>query len=221
MYNVHKFKILEVEIVDIWEIVLGVITSVGGLGVIFTAAIKFSSDCIAKRLAEKYSLKLNKELEAYKSSLENKTYISKTKFDAEFEIYRSLSKSFFEMIKDISTMIPSGLSIQIADEQKQREHENELYNVASKSCVTAQDILNGNAPFIPEDLFNQYTEIMKLCGMQLRAFERRWNVLYLDSQKEKETFSLNDYNRTAEINSKFKELNNNVRVYLSKLDVIV
>ncbi len=124
------------------------------------------------------------------------------------------------MVKDISVMIPSGFSMQIADEEKKREHDNKLYDTACKSCVNAQDTLNGNAPFIPEELFNKYTEIMKLCRLQLGVFERRWNVLYIAPQKEKETFTNADYARTEEINNKLKEVNNEVRVYLSKLDVI-
>lgn len=61
---------------------------------------------------------------------------------------------------------------------------------------------------------------MKLCRLQLGVFERRWNVLYIAPQKEKETFTNADYARTEEINNKLKEVNNEVRVYLSKLDVI-
>ena len=71
---------------NIVQIVLGIITSIGGIGAIFTAVIKFSSNFIAERLEEKYSLKLNKELEAYKSSLENKNYISK-KTNKKINIY--------------------------------------------------------------------------------------------------------------------------------------
>jgi hypothetical protein len=63
--------------------------------------IKFSSNIIAKRLDERYTLKLNKEFEKYKSIIDNKTYISKTKFDTEFAIYRELSNAFFEMVKGI------------------------------------------------------------------------------------------------------------------------
>ena len=62
---------------EIWKIVFGIITSIGGVGVIILAIIKFSSNIIAKRLEEKYSLKLSKELEKYKSTLDNKIYISK------------------------------------------------------------------------------------------------------------------------------------------------
>ena len=80
---------------ELWKVVLGVVTSVGGIGVVIVAAVKFSSDIIAKRLEEKYTLKMNKELEKYRVGLDNKVYISKTKFDTEFAIYRELSKSFF------------------------------------------------------------------------------------------------------------------------------
>ena len=83
---------------DICKIVLGILTSVGGIGAIIIVIVKFSSNIIAKGLEEKYRLTLNKELEEYKSKLSNKTYISKTKFDTEFSIFRELSKAFFEMV---------------------------------------------------------------------------------------------------------------------------
>ena len=57
---------------DIVEIVLGVIAGVGGISGIILAGIKLSANTIAKRLEEKYTLKLNKELERYKSNLDNK-----------------------------------------------------------------------------------------------------------------------------------------------------
>ncbi len=205
---------------NIVQIVLGIITSIGGIGAIFTAVIKFSSNFIAERLEEKYSLKLNKELEAYKSSLENKNYISKTKFDAEFEIYKNLSKSFFEMVKNISIMIPPGFTTIPADEEAKKEYDNKNYDAACKSCELAQDTLNSSAPFISEDIFNKYSEIIHLCIMQLRAFERRWNISYMKSQKDKEKFTNEEYSRTSEINEKFKELNNDIRDYLNKLEVI-
>ena len=41
---------------ELWKIVLGVVASVGGIGVVIVAAVKFSADIIAKRLEEKYTL---------------------------------------------------------------------------------------------------------------------------------------------------------------------
>lgn len=63
-------------------------------------------------------------------------------------------------------------------------------------------------------------DMVKLCHMQLNVFERIWNDGIIASQKEKETFSHDDYQRTGTINVKFKELNNDIREYLSKLDVL-
>ena len=80
---------------EIWKIIFGVVASVGGIGAVIVAAVKFSVNIIAKRLVEKYTLKMNKELEKYRGGLDNKIYISKTKFDTEFSIYRELSRSFF------------------------------------------------------------------------------------------------------------------------------
>lgn len=205
---------------DIWKIVLGIVASVGGIGGIILAVIKFSSSIIAKRLEERYSLKLNKELEKYKSSLDNKIYISKTKFDTEFSIYRELSKAFFELVKNINGMIPYGYSKVPADETVRKEYEEKTYSKASSSVIIAQDTLNSNAPFISYDIFEKYHSILKLCNIQLNAFERRWDKLSLVSQEEKEKFSVDDYNRTGEINDNFKELNTNIREYLAKLDVL-
>ena len=62
---------------ELWKIVLGVVASVGGVGVVIVAAVKFSVDIIAKRLEEKYTLKMNKELEKYRDDGKNPNPIAK------------------------------------------------------------------------------------------------------------------------------------------------
>ena len=163
---------------DIVEIVLGVLAGVGGISGILLAGIKLSVNTIAKRLEEKYTLRLNKELERYKSNLDNKIYISKAKFDAEFEIYRELSKAFFEMVKNISILIPTGFLVP-ADPEEKKEYDKKIYKEAMQSTVKAQDILNGNIPFISEEIYNAYTEILKLCRQQLNAFEKMESELFI------------------------------------------
>lgn len=204
---------------DIGAIVLTVVASVGGIGGIILIVIKFSVNIIADRLEKKYTLKLNKDLEKYKSHLESKIYISKAKFDTEFSIYRELSKAFFDMVKNITIMIPDGFATYPADKEKRKEYEHNLYVEAQKSTVLAQDTLNANAPFIPEDFFKQYDEILGLCKTQITTFEKRWNVLYLTSQDEKESFTMADYERSRLIRKQFEEFNSAIRGYISKLDV--
>lgn len=227
---------------EIWKIVLGVLTSFGGIAGIIVVAIKASCNMISKRLEERYTFKLNKELEQckselgkefeeyksslgkalekYRSILDNKTYISKTKFDTEFSIYKELSKVFSEMIKNISLMIPVGFSYQLGDKNAESERQNKLYDNALSATVVAQNILNQYIPFIPSNIFDDYNKILILSRLQLGAFERRWNLSYLAPQEDKEKFSDEEYNRTIEINEKFKILNNNIREYLYNLDVL-
>jgi len=202
------------------EIALAIVASVGGFGVIFSAVVYFASNFIADRLQKKYELKLNEKFEKYKAGIENKTYISKTKFDAEFALYKSLSKAFFDMVKNVSVMIPQGFTTVPADKEVRKKVDEEHYNAARASVVSAQDELNSNAPFIPEKFYEAYEEIRHLCGLQLLEFEERWNVGYLASQEEKETISREAYKRTGEINEKFKKLSNEIREYLKSLDVL-
>ena len=205
---------------DIWKIVLTIVASFGGIGGIILAVVKFSSGIIAERLSQKYELKLQKELEKYKSGLDNKIYITKTKFDAEFELYRNLSSSFFEAVKAVTTMIPAGYATYPADEEDRKKYEDELYNKASSATVIAQDILCRNIAFIPKELYEKYNEILGLCRQQVGRFEDRWNVNYMVSQAEKERFSPEDFKCSREILTKFYSLNDDLREYLSKLDII-
>ena len=154
------------------DVILAVIASAGGIGGIIVLSVEFSANMIAERLEKKYTLKLDKELEKYKSTLESKIYISKTKFDTEFGIYRELSKAFFDMVKNITTLISDGFATYPANEEQRKEYEHNLYIEAQKSTVLAQDTLNANAPFIPEDFFKQYNEILGLCKRQITIFQK-------------------------------------------------
>lgn len=205
---------------QIASIATACIVSAGGVGGIAIAVIKFSSNIIAERISAKYENKLEQALEKYKTELSKKEYVSKTRFDAEFEIYRTLSKEFSTAVKNISLMIPDGFAFILADKEKRKEYENKTYVEANNAVVVAQDVLYANGAFITEELYNKYDEILKLCGQQLNAFQRRFNVNYFALQEKKETFTDKEYERTKTIKEKWLELNNCVREYISKLEVI-
>ena len=207
-----------------WDNVLKIVTaalaSVGGISAVIILAVKWSSGIIAKRLEERYSLKLSKELEAYKSKIENKTYISKTKFDAEFSLYRELSKVFFDAVKAVSILIPYGLSKYPADPDSRKEQEETHYKKALEATVSAQDTLKSNIPFISKDIYELYSDILADCQMQLDVFEERWNVSIIGHKFGESTLKLEDYQRTKTIQEKFNSLNEKVREYISGLDVL-
>lgn len=205
---------------QIASIVTACIVSAGGVGGIAIAVIKLSSNIIAERISAKYENKLEQALEKYKTELSKKEYVSQVRFDAEFEIYRTLSKEFSTAVKNISLMIPDGMASLPADKDKRKEYENKQYVAANNAVVTAQDALYANGAFISEELYNKYNEILQLCGKQLDAFQRRYNVLYFASQEKKESYTDKEYERTTTIKEKWLELNNCVREYISKLEVI-
>lgn len=205
---------------EIWKIILCAVGSAGGIGAIIVLSIKWSANIIANHLSKKYEAKITKELEKYKMGLENKIYISKTKFDVEFALYRDLSKSFFSMVKDITHMIPPGLAFYPANKEDREKYENELYDKALASTVSAQDYLSSNIPFIPESLYNQYEEILQLCRLQLGEFEERWNVYSDLTQEDKNRIPHEAFQRSRDIREKFDQLNKDLRKYLSSLDVI-
>lgn len=205
---------------DVWKIAVSIIGGFGGIAAIFTAIVRYSSDLIADRLSKKYELKLSKELEKYKSSLENKTHISRARFDIELAIYRELSSGFSDAVTAINIMIPSGYAIVPVDRKDRLELDKRHHEAAVEAVVKAQDSLKSNIPFIQENIYNEYNELLKLLNLQLTAYEDRFVVTDLRPQSEKETFSRDDYKRTSEMNEKWKTINNQIRKHLNSLEVI-
>lgn len=200
------------------EIAVAVVSAVGGSGVIIVFVGKWTFERIADALSKKYQLQLNKETEKYKAELSRKEYVSKTRFDTEFLIYRELTATFTQMITDITLLIPSGFVEVPADEKVRQEEEQKHYVQANNSYVKAQKVLYSNEAFIPKHFCDSYQELLRLTHMQLLAYTRRFNVLYFG--KDKNNFTGEEYRRTKDIHEKWDAFIEKIRDYLSSLDVI-
>ncbi len=216
---------------SVWNIVLGFVTALGGGAVIIGAVVRFAAEKIAACLQAKYQNTLEKELESYKSELEKvhevlkteldtKQHISVKRFDAEFEIYQQSTGCFSAAVRDCATMIPAGFVYVPTDDEARLKLDEEHYDKALKSVVSAQDYLFSIAPFVQKELYDGYKEILSLLTCQVNAYQARFDVNDKRPQEEKQGFSSADYRRTGEINIKFEELNDKVREYLNNLDVI-
>jgi hypothetical protein len=71
-----------------------IVLSLGGGAAVALFIFHFMADRLAERLKGKYQLELDKKIEGYKANLDNKKYVTKTKFDTEFDLYRKLSKVY-------------------------------------------------------------------------------------------------------------------------------
>ena len=197
-----------------------IIVSVGGAGAIICAVVKFCADMIANRLEAKYEQRLSKELEAYKSNLESKTYISNARFDAEFSLYRDLSKAFLLMIKGVDLIIPSGVYHTPSDPEERRKLDLNHQAEANKALVNAQDILFENAAFIPEEIYNAYDELLQIGKQQSFVFDT--SLEYVDNPSQLfDEFRVHpkDHQTTRDLIQKFHTLNTQIRKYLSTLSV--
>lgn len=199
-------------------VVIVSIISAGGIGGIVIAVIRFSSEFIADRLSKKYENKLEMALEKYRTELSKKEYVSKTRFDTEFAIYRELTATFSQMITDISLLIPAGYTEVPADEKAREELDQKHYIEANNSVVKAQNALYSNEAFIPKKFCDSFQEFLRLSRLQLFAYSRRYNVLYFE--KDKNSFTQEEYKRTKEIQEKWDAHIEETRAYLSALDVI-
>lgn len=189
------------------QIGIAVVISAGSISGIILAVIKFSSNIIADKLSKKYELKLNKELEKYKSNLDSKIYITKAKFDKEFELYQQLSRNFFYMIEKLHTLYPI-VGIQSKEEDFPLISDNMNYKEAQVAAIKAQETINSYAAFISKEFYENYNNILEECR----------GLIYIYSTEKKsdtESFAMME-----KIKKMFEQLNDELREYLSKLEVI-
>ena len=175
----------------------------------------FLSWLLAKGNSKKELAKLKEEIKT-KSINEQKTYISRIKFDKEFAIYQDLSEKFITMVMDVGNLFPEGLYYEPLDEKQKIEYRKEIYNMAEKSFQEANRTINKYAIFMPEEWYDKFIEIKKLCFLQIRYFaEYRFiHVSEVISEPITKCFS-----RTSEITDKVSKLIKELRKYLEELDV--
>jgi len=202
---------------DVFRIVGYLVAGFGGIGAIIYAVIRFSANQIAERLSAKYELKLNKELELFKSNLAGKQYISTTRFDAEFAIYRELSSAFFEMVLSVIGLFPLGIYTTFENKDAREKQEDENYAKASKAFLKAQNTLYENTPFISEKLDIQLKELLQMCNIQVAQFRNRYLIGLEDyvAQNQPE-----DHQRSKAILENWNKICENMREYLFSLDVV-
>jgi hypothetical protein len=208
---------------SVWEICLAIITSVGGVGVIVVAVFTFSGKILAKRLSSQFEMKLNKEMEEFKNSLEGKSYISKTMFDKEFAIYQDLTTLFidaFSHLEVINGILNSGKQIiskdevylenpdllKVADDvssgkaivETQIDYE---YKQMAVKMMEFKKAIGCNSAFIPQDIRKLFTDVFNICHM------------YCNKKDDIEV-------EWIDVKALVDKMNTELRIYLNSLVVI-
>jgi len=212
------------------ELLTAIITSAGGIGAIVWVLVKSISKYVVDDINRNYQLQLDKELEQYKQELdlsktvkssvvESKQYITKTKFDIELQVYRELSQRFMEMVKCCRFLFTD--EHYYFDDKYGKEFWIKKSLDAIEAVDSAQTVLYENAAFIPEEMYDEYCDILTRCQdivLALEPLAPKSAIPWEEKDKLEYTQALSI--TTQEILDKFDSLNNKLRMYLNHLDII-
>lgn len=204
----------------VFKIVGSVFFSTAGAAAIIISVAKKLAASIANGITEKikmdYQSKMDQMLETYKAKLDNQGHISKARFDTEFSLHKELCQSFFQMISAVHWLFPSGLDRAPASE-KWKEICNERYLTAQEKYNDAASRLGGNAPFINDELYNNYHAIMELAARQIFDYSISEPLTLEKSSPGIREIEQKGYKRTREIDKQWKELLDSLRKYFNSL----
>jgi hypothetical protein len=194
---------MEVDVLDIiMEVALACVVSAGGIGGIIVAVVKLSVASIEKRFERKYTEKFA----IFQSDIDKKKYISQVRFDAEFEIYKQLSRKYGELVLQIIVKASN------IDKNKLDDMQDEEIGIVNYLAYQAVSEVYASAPFIQEDIYNDFMNIYEMSRKLLVKWsEEQWS----DIEETK-----NDVYRANEIYKKYNNTIVKVREYTSKLEGI-
>lgn len=194
---------MEVYVLNIiMEVALACVISAGGIGGIIIAVVKLSVASIEKRFERKYTEKFA----VFKSDIDKKQYISQVRFDAEFEIYKQLSRKYGELVLQIMVKASN------IDKYKLDDMQDKEMGEINYLAYQAVSELYSSAPFIQEDIYNDFLNIYEM--------SRKLLVQWGEEQKSSTNETKNDVCEANEIYQKYNDTIVKVREYTSKLEGI-
>ena len=194
---------MEVYVLDIiMEVALACVISAGGIGGIIIAVVKLSVASIEKRFERKYTEKFA----VFQSDIDKKQYISQVRFDAEFEIYKQLSRKYGELVLQIMVKASN------IDKYKLDDMQDKEMGEINYLAYQAVSELYSSAPFIQEDIYNDFLNIYEM--------SRKLLVQWGEEQRSSTNETKNDVCEAYEIYQKYNDTIVKVREYTSKLEGI-
>jgi len=169
-------------------------------------------------LQRKRQIKYDKIIENYRSMNNRRNFVSKTRFDTEFSIYRELTAFCRNMMCDVCTVL-NNMPHLIDIDNRENTMKKAIYS-ANKACTEFNVYLTSNAPFIPKDYYEKYKIYMDLCKRNLNKCEGDWSI-YLDAwrQNDLDNVSIENSYEVQKIYMEYYVLIDYIRDYLANLEV--
>lgn len=200
---------------DIIQNIMNIIIAAGGYAVAFCALFKFFGKKAIDFFVEKCRNELKKDIEQYKSQLETVQYVTKMRYDKTLTIFQEIIDALYDVIECIIVLIPSNGKINYPNNPSERggfiSHKlDEMKTKYNKS----NNLVHRYIPFIDDVLENKFIKLLEKIQLQILVFEKVEKIKQTDQIKEE------DFKRTEEIETLFKDISHDIRQYLHSLEVI-
>lgn len=139
---------------DVGENITTVIFSTAAISFVLKHVFESVLCTLSDRLTENHKHELSKILEDKKANNERKNYVSKVRFDKEFEIYTTLSKNLGQAVFGLQHIVDY-VNNDITTEQFKDKFNYEIKSSYNSTMVSIQMY----APFISTDIYMEYIDI--------------------------------------------------------------
>ena len=157
------------------------LTSLGGSGLLSIGVVKGFSGYFADRWMARYKSNLDKELEAYRDTLERKrkrieaevghrTYVSKTQFDTEFNAVKDRFSALGKLRLSFNGLRPF-MDWTPPDPQEKLKLLVTRLNSFKERFNPFVDISESVYPFISEDIYEQFEICSKTAFLEIKHIE--------------------------------------------------
>ena len=149
------------------------------------------------------------------------TYISKAKFDKEFEIYQELSEKNLNAVYAAGDVVPIVRGLYDDEPEKIQEHIEQM-------CAIINDAEFSNkkyAPFINKEIYQSYKELENMIRdifTMFKFWKQKSDFSFLFKGQSYKNSDARKYieDKQKEVSKLSDKILDNVREYLSNLDVI-
>ena len=214
---------------EVFKIIVAAVGSIGGVGVIIAFIVKLAANHISDKMLKKYDAKMQKDLEEYKHSLEietekfrrrseNLTFVTKKQFETEFSAYQKIFDYLFLFSATTSNLFPIMDYLPYDEEEKKKVYQ-ERYSEFCDAYKNYSEVLEKNAPFIPEEHYEMFRKLRQQANeLGAEFFDCRLDTSLLTNETIPSEMRKN-YKNSTEFSAKVTEAKNLIRDYLSTLKV--
>lgn len=188
------------------------------LGIVIVVILPMVIPPLREMVVGKYKSSLDKILEKEKANNDRKNYVSKVRFDKEFEIYQEMSDKALEEM-----FIVTELSSILKESEANSDDYYQKYQQAVLINNEANSFCRKNAPFMTKEIYESYDEFNQKCRCLIVFASNlisREKMIYVDVLYDKKQM-LDKMKLDREL---IVELSNQILViarnYLQMLDVI-